>query len=265
MREARDRRSPVMASMADETTGRFRNPETDVPRAQRKIRALDGVVSCGIVATRLGEVREIHVVSSGERPPKPIIRDIESTLYAEFGVRVDHRRVSVATLKDEPEPEGDEPPAAAAEGGNSSRPVSERRLQFLGLRTGLTPDGGEVEVVLKRDDFRGFGKASFLSALEPERAVAEATLDAVSKFVRSPGFRLGGIRRERMGEEDVILAHVLHVEKDRTIPLVGSALVRRDPNLAALHAILDAVNRILGRLDSAEGVVVDAVPDRPAP
>ncbi|MFH1277520.1 MAG: hypothetical protein ABIK65_03965 [Candidatus Eisenbacteria bacterium] len=250
--------------MADETSGLFQNPSADVPRAQQRIRALDGVVSCGIVATPRGEIREIHVVSSGARPPKPIIRDIESTLYAEFGVRFDHRRVSIATLKDEPDSAEGEPAAVVEEIGPLADSGPGRRLRFLGLRTGLTPEGGDVEVILSRGNFRGFGKASFFFAFEPERAVAEATLEAVGKFVRSGGFRLGEVRRERMGDEDVVLARVLRVEADRTFALVGSAIVRRDRNLAALHAVLDAVNRIVGRLTPVEGIEIVAVPDRPA-
>lgn len=236
--------------MSDESAARFRDRDRDLPRAEESIRRLEGVESCGIVATPLGEIHEIHVVSSG-RHPKQIIRDIESTLFADFGIRIDHRKVSVAVREKKapappPEPDPESADAASTNG----------RLEFFGLRMGVTKDGGEVEVVLRRGAFRGFGKATFDADAEPIFAVAEATLAAVGKFVREGRFKAGAVRRERIGDFEAILVQVTHTSSGRSTPLVGSSLVDRDPNRAALSAALDAVNRFVGRLDSAEGLEV---------
>src|SRR5262245_27567000 len=52
------------------------------------------------------EVREIHVLTRSKRPPKQIVRDVQTVLLARYGKSIDYRVVSVAFTR------GDEPPAA---------------------------------------------------------------------------------------------------------------------------------------------------------
>jgi hypothetical protein len=63
---------------------------------------LPGVVSVRIEATDAGDVAAIHVLTSVEVAPKQTVRNIESALMAHLGMRVDHRKVSVATTVDVP-------------------------------------------------------------------------------------------------------------------------------------------------------------------
>ena len=237
--------------MAEKTVGTFSSPEKDSPKAEQEIRGLAGVLSCRVVTNPDGRILEIHVVASPERHPKQIIRDIETVLFATFGVRIDHKKVSVAQVPASPEPV---PP--------TDRDVeSAPRLRFLELHTTLTPEGGEIQAVLGRERNRGFGKASFTIASDPARAVVEATLDAVGKYTREGRFQLGVVQRGRMGEHEAVFVQVDHVRPGRSLPLLGSAIVRRDPNLSALHAALDAVNRFLGTLDPTEGKEIAAGPE----
>jgi hypothetical protein len=103
---------------------------------------LPGVVSVRIEATPSGEIIAIHVLTSVEVAPKQTVRNIESALLAHLGLRVDHRKVSVATTVDAPrlrpaavradapvesaarrEPE---PPPAAAPAAAAPAPVASR-------------------------------------------------------------------------------------------------------------------------------------------
>ena len=52
-------------------------------------------MTCASRATATA-IREIHVVSSSQRPAKQIVRDIQSVLLARFNRSIDHRVVSVA-------------------------------------------------------------------------------------------------------------------------------------------------------------------------
>jgi hypothetical protein len=63
---------------------------------------LPGVVSVRIEASVTGEVEAIHVLTSVEIGPKQTVRNIESALLAHLGMRVDHRKISVATTVDAP-------------------------------------------------------------------------------------------------------------------------------------------------------------------
>jgi hypothetical protein len=66
-------------------------------RAEELIATLQSVVSARIVAGESGHVEAVHVLVSGELTPKQVVRNIESALIAQLGMKVDHRKISVAT------------------------------------------------------------------------------------------------------------------------------------------------------------------------
>ena len=53
-----------------------------------------------MVTTPLGEVSEIHVLAQAGLSPKQVVRNVESALLAHLGVKIDHRKISVATTAD---------------------------------------------------------------------------------------------------------------------------------------------------------------------
>lgn len=69
-------------------------------RAEELIATLTGVLSVRIVPSDTGSVDEIHVLTTNEINPKHMVRNIESALMAQLGLRVNHRKVSVATSLD---------------------------------------------------------------------------------------------------------------------------------------------------------------------
>src|SRR5687767_85010 len=48
-----------------------------------------------MVVDDLGKPVEVHIVSSGEKSPKQLVRDIQTVSLANFGLDLDHRIVSV--------------------------------------------------------------------------------------------------------------------------------------------------------------------------
>ncbi len=220
------------------------NPPVDDPSGiEGRINSLAGILSSRIVTNRSGEILEIHAVAAAGRGPKQILRDIESTLLAEYGIRIDRRKVSIAQIEGES--------GAPVAPGGFPPPM---RLRFEMLQTRVTPREGEVEVALGRDNLRGIGKATFPLSSGSGRAVAEATLRAVEQFLREGRFEILDFDVRPVGPHRGCFVHVEYASTGRAVPLIGSALVHRDPNLAALHATLDAVNRFIGRLKSPDGV-----------
>src|SRR2546429_9537463 len=71
-----------------------------VKRAENLIAGLTGILSARVVVTPLGEVSEIHVLTSSDTQPKQVVRNIESALMAQLGVKIDHRKISVAQTAD---------------------------------------------------------------------------------------------------------------------------------------------------------------------
>lgn len=73
-----------------------------IRRAEELIGTLPGVISVRIVPNETGAVDEIHVLTTDQVAPKNTVRNIESALMAQLGLRVNHRKVSVATTLDAP-------------------------------------------------------------------------------------------------------------------------------------------------------------------
>lgn len=71
-------------------------------RAEELIGTLPGVISVRIVPGDSGAIEEIHVLTTDQVPPKNTVRNIESALMAQLGLRVNHRKVSIATTLDAP-------------------------------------------------------------------------------------------------------------------------------------------------------------------
>ena len=69
-------------------------------RAEELIATLPGVLSVRIVPGETGAVDEIHVLTTDAVPPKATVRNIESALIAQLGMRVNHRKISIATTLD---------------------------------------------------------------------------------------------------------------------------------------------------------------------
>ncbi len=94
--------SPVFSSTAGPGGGSNRPSAIHIARAEELLGTLPGVVSVRIEASPAGDVDAIHVLTSVEIGPKQTVRNIESALLAHLGMRVDHRKISVATTVDAP-------------------------------------------------------------------------------------------------------------------------------------------------------------------
>src|SRR5688572_27163052 len=73
-----------------------------IRRAEELLATLPGVIAARIVASELGAVNEIHLLTTSEVTPKQTVRNVESALIAHLGMRVDHRKISVATTVETP-------------------------------------------------------------------------------------------------------------------------------------------------------------------
>src|SRR5512143_4332438 len=71
-----------------------------VRRAENLLTSLEGVLSARVVTTPLGEVSEVHILAQAGLQPKQLVRNIESALLAQLGLKVDHRKISIAQTAD---------------------------------------------------------------------------------------------------------------------------------------------------------------------
>lgn len=209
---------------------------------QATLTRLRGVVSARVVRNDQGEIEEIHVLADEARHPKQLGRDVESALFSEFGIRIDHRKISIAQMRD-----GHEPGAGDV------------RLKFLSIDYSLDRTAARARVSVSRGDDTFVGAATMPAGGEvsQEELVSRATLEAMHEFLRAAATQNGDIamelrdfsRAESQGKPFFTATVRLHGAKGEQ-DLIGSAIVRDDPWRAAVCATLDAVNRRLGSLVS---------------
>ena len=66
---------------------------------------MPGVISARIVSGPTGSVDEIHLLTTTDITPKQTVRNVESALIAHLGMRVSHKKISVAMSDDARRPE----------------------------------------------------------------------------------------------------------------------------------------------------------------
>ena len=71
-------------------------PSWSIEEAEALLRTLPAIASARVLRDASGVVRDVHVLATTDLSPKQIVRNVESALLARFGVRLDHRAISVA-------------------------------------------------------------------------------------------------------------------------------------------------------------------------
>lgn len=241
-----------------------------IKRAEELLQTLPGVIAARIIASETGAVDEIHVLTSAEVTPKQTVRNIESALIAHLGMRVDHRKISVATTLEnrkasEPEPVAAPQPAAAPSSAMSMAggsmmatvaPVTVSPLTGTGPRLLFFEDvevrrsrakGISCRVTLRKGDQSYTGEAE---GMENERSRIElagrAALKAIAELDSSAKvLDLGGARVVEAFDREFVLAAVTAQMVRETVLLTGTCEVKESPETACVLAVLDATNRWL--------------------
>jgi hypothetical protein len=231
-----------------------------IERAQDLVSRIRGVSSCQITTDEAGRITEVHVVALAGKPAKLIARDVETCLKAEMGVDLDYKKIGVVIFdRDDDPPLHDDPPSPASPAVEFEEfDVQEfaSRFLFQGINVFKRPDGVRVEVSMIRDSEESVGISEVArSSTSLRRAVAEATLAAVSDLLdESARLCLGEVRKVSLGTSQAVVVTAELVAGRDVSTLLGSAMIGDDDNDAIVCATLDAVNRVLGRLNQKSSV-----------
>jgi ABC-type transporter Mla MlaB component len=223
-------------------------------RIEKLLVELEGVGSLKIVPDGHGGIDEIHVLSSSSLGPKQIVRNIESALLAEFGLQVDHRKISIARVRS-PEismaAQANDTPGATHPGQQTAAEparASDRRLVLKGLHIERSAgqrmtckveieDAGEVLTgEAEGPDFEK-GRLEIAAA-----ALLEALQQASEEKVH---LSLQGISKLDSLGRSFVVAIVGAAEGRKGITLAGIAHITDSPEEAAVLATLHATNRWL--------------------
>ena len=235
-----------------------------IKRAEELLQTLPGVIAARIIASETGAVDEIHVLTSAEVTPKQTVRNIESALIAHLGMRVDHRKISVATTLENRKTGEQEvvvvPPAVSP--ATSSASVATVAAVLSPSLTGTGPrhvffedvevrrsrtKGISCRVTLRKGDQSYTGEAE---GMENERTRLElsgrAALKAIAELDASARvLDLGGARVVEAFDREFVLAAVTAQLVRETVLLTGTCEVKESPETACVLAVLEATNRWL--------------------
>jgi len=251
--------------------------------AIRRLREVEGVS----VRTDGDELVEIHIVSSSQRSPKQIVRDVEAVLRTELDLAVDRRIVSVAIARSgeraarpaagRPErAPGARPRADAADAAPAARrdagpgavpraedpfadrpspeppapPVREERIRYENANLIVHGQRTQAQVELRWKGLPRIGNASGWSARDDaHRLVATATTLAVQEFLADPVAL--GVRDvsfvDAGGKRVAVVVLSLLAHRHEKV-LTGSCTVEQDTPQAVVLATLAALNRLVAGL-----------------
>ena len=238
-----------------------------IKRAEELLATLPGVIAARIIASDNGAVDEIHVLTTSEVTPKQTVRNIESALIAHLGMRVDHRKISVATtLESQPSRESKDAArekekereakivAEAAAIAAAATPVLPVKLERVSGRLLYFEDvevrrsrakGIACRVTLKKGDETFVGEAE---GMENERSrielAARAALQALAQAEPSDrALALDGVRLIEAFDREFVFVGVTARFARTSALLTGSCEIRESAETASVLAVLDATNR----------------------
>jgi hypothetical protein len=241
------------------------------------ILTLPGVISARIIAGDSGAIDQIHVLTTSELTPKQMVRNIESALIAHLAMRIDHRKISVATTSETkprllPEERssggggggggsGAMPPSApaieqqqqqhrsAGQQGSAPSPRTgpfARRLYFEDVEVrGSRSKGLSCRVTLRKGNSSFIGEAL---GIEGDRSrvelAARATLLAIADADNREGqLAVQGVKVFDAFERTFVFVAVSVRSGRESKVLTGSVEMRESAESAGVLAVLDATNR----------------------
>ncbi len=173
-------------------------------------------------------IDEIHVLSEPAVQPKRLVRDIVTLLLVRFGVRIDHRCISIV--------ESEQQIAATR-----SRPI----LQAV------THDSAtqSVRVELRFADHVICGDSPLCADTSDVLAASIATTNALKQLIGGRGeLSVCDARTLTLADQQLVIVLVQWHGDQTQDMLVGTGLIEHDCLLAAARATLDALNRRLIRV-----------------
>ena len=210
-----------------------------IKRLENLITGLTGVLSARVVVTPLGEVSEVHVLTSSDMQPKQVVRNIESALMAQLGFKIDHRKISVAQTADV------RPIEALQEEAISER--AKRRVvvfKNLEVRPSERPQRVQVRVTLafgeKEAQAEEVGTDTTRNRVE---AAARAAATCLDTLVPDNSIALEGAQIIEAFDRKFVLVAVHGLGGREAQLLTGTCEIRESAERSAVLAVLDATNR----------------------
>jgi hypothetical protein len=225
--------------------GRPSGPNEGVPdpwgvrRAENLLTSLEGILSARVVTTPLGEVSEVHILAQAGLQPKQLVRNIESALLAQLGLKVDHRKISIAQT-------AEVRPIEALERESVRDKVLQRTVLFenLAVAPGRRPHRISITVTLS---YRGQTESAEEESSDTPRsrveAAAKAAVTVLDRLLAESSIALEGAKIVEGFDREFAFVAVQGLGGREMILMTGTSEIKESGERAAVFAVLDATNR----------------------
>ncbi|HET8837219.1 MAG TPA: hypothetical protein VFN08_21020 [Gemmatimonadales bacterium] len=210
-----------------------------VRRAENLLTSLEGILSARVVTTPLGEVSEIHILAQAGLQPKQLVRNIESALLAQLGLKVDHRKISIAQT-------ADVKPIEALERDSVRERVLQRTVLFenLSVAPGRRQHRIAISVTLS---YRNQTETAEEEASDTPRSrvegAARAAVTVLDRLLTDSSIALEGAKIVEGFDREFAFVAVQGLGGRDTTLMTGTSEIKESAERAAVFAVLDATNR----------------------
>jgi hypothetical protein len=210
-----------------------------VRRAENLLTSLEGILSARVVTTPLGEVSEVHVLAQSGLAPKQLVRNIESALLAQLGLKIDHRKISIAQT-------AEVRPMEALERDAVRDRAMHRAVLFenLTVAPGRRPHRITLAVTLS---YRGQTETAEEESSDTPRSrvegAAKAAVAVLDQLIADHSIALEGAKIVEAFDREFAFVAVQGLGGRETLLLSGTAEIKESAERAAVFAVLDATNR----------------------
>ncbi len=236
--------------MSPRTSGAFESPRTSgaveaipdpwgVRRAENLLTSLEGILSARVVTTPLGEVSEVHILAQAGLPPKQLVRNIESALLAQLGLKIDHRKISIAQT-------AEVRPIELLERDAVRERVLQRGVLFESLQVSPSRRHHRIMITVTLS-YRGQTETAEEESSDTPRSrvegAAKASVAVLDRLLTDSSIALEGARIVEAFDRQFAFVGVQGLGGRETLLLTGTAAIKESAERAAVFAVLDATNR----------------------
>jgi len=201
-------------------------PALDSVKIEELISKVPGVKAVKVVGDGVG-LHEIHVITTSDKSPKQLVRDIETVVLASTGMRLDRKIISIAQVESDVKTQKILPYQIA---DLKIENVDERNVR--------------VNVTIEHGDEEFYGEYSGpKTSRNVPRIIGNAVLNALSE-IHDFALSFDDIAEVYFIGKKYVLVHITKQYNNIEEGIIGTAIIEGSYEKAIAEAVLDAFRRI---------------------
>ncbi|MGQ9855872.1 MAG: hypothetical protein ACUVQF_03990 [Fervidobacterium sp.] len=201
-------------------------PTLDAIKVEELISKVPGVKAVKVVGDN-STLHEIHVITTSDKSPKQLVRDIETVVLASTGIRLDRKIISIAQVEADVKTQKILPYQIAN--------LKIENIDERNVRVNVTIEHGEEE-------FYGEFSGPKTSRNVP-RVIGNAVLNALSE-IHDFALSFDDIAEVYFVGKKYVLVHITKQYNNIEEGIIGTAVIEGNYERAVAEAVLDAFRRL---------------------